>query len=61
MFGVSPNADKSHPLYGLYKFKVGFGGRLHHGMGCWDYPLKADEYLRFVSSELTSQGFHLHK
>ena len=42
MFGVSPAPDPSHPLYGLYRFKTGFGGTLYHRMGCWDYLLKAD-------------------
>jgi len=60
MFGVSPGPDPSHPLYGLYKFKIGFGGNLYHGLGCWDYPLKPLEYNQFVSSELHSQGFHLN-
>lgn len=39
MFGSSPNPDPSHPLYGLYRFKRGFGGYLFHRMGCWDYPI----------------------
>ncbi|NCB98968.1 MAG: peptidoglycan bridge formation glycyltransferase FemA/FemB family protein, partial [Bacteroidia bacterium] len=60
MFGVSPGPDPSHPLYGLYKFKIGFGGDLYHGLGCWDYPLKPTEYSQFISSELNSQGFHLN-
>ncbi|AGY53320.1 Methicillin Resistance Protein [Bacteroidales bacterium CF] len=60
MFGVSPGPDPSHPLYGLYKFKIGFGGDLYHGLGCWDYPLKPAEYNQFISSELNSQGFHLN-
>ena len=60
MFGVSPGPDPSHPLYGLYKFKIGFGGDLFHGLGCWDYPLKPAEYNQFITSELNSQGFHLN-
>ena len=27
-FGVAPNPDPSHPMYGLYKFKQGFGGEM---------------------------------
>ena len=59
MFGVSPNADSSHPMYGLYKFKSGFGGEIFHGLGCWDYPLDHDKYNLYKSMELKSQGFHL--
>ncbi|MEG0655937.1 MAG: peptidoglycan bridge formation glycyltransferase FemA/FemB family protein, partial [Mucinivorans sp.] len=44
MFGVSPNADPSHPMYGLYKFKSGFGGQVFHQMGCWDYPLHDEKF-----------------
>jgi lipid II:glycine glycyltransferase (peptidoglycan interpeptide bridge formation enzyme) len=58
MFGVAPGPDPSHPLYGLYKFKTGFGGRLYHRMGSWDYPLSEDKYNLFKSVELNSQGFH---
>jgi len=58
MFGVSPGPDPSHPLYGLYKFKTGFGGNLYHRMGSWDYPLSESKYNFFKSVELNSQGFH---
>lgn len=60
MFGISPNADTSHPLYGLYKFKIGFGGNLYHSLGSWDYPLLETEYEGFRYTELISQGFHLN-
>ena len=59
MFGVSPGPDVSHPLYGLYKFKTGFGGTMFHSLGCWDYPLNDDRYMSYKFSELRSQGFHL--
>lgn len=60
MFGVSPGPDASHPLYGLYKFKIGFGGTMFHSLGCWDYPLDEDKYMSYKFSELRSQGFHLN-
>ena len=59
MFGVAPAPIPSHPLYGLYKFKVGFGGHIFHSMGCWDYPLNFDLYQQFNAMELNSQGYHL--
>jgi hypothetical protein len=59
MFGVSPNPDPLHPMYGLYRFKTGFGGRLYHRMGCWDYPLSEEKYNEFRSAEMRSPGFHL--
>ncbi len=59
MFGVSPGPDASHPLYGLYKFKIGFGGRMHHGLGCWDYPLDQEKYNCFRGMEINGKGFHV--
>lgn len=59
LFGVSPSADPSHPLYGLYRFKRGFGGELYHRMGCWDYPLDENDYESCAAAEMNSQGYHL--
>ena len=59
MFGISPTPDPHHPMYGLYKFKSGFGGDIHHSLGCWDYPLNKEIYTLFRASELHSQGYHL--
>lgn len=59
LFGVSPDGDESHPMSGLYRFKSGFGGKMFHTMGCWDYPLRKEEYSYFRAFELKSQGYHL--
>lgn len=58
-FGISPNADPSHPMYGLYRFKSGFGGTIFHSMGCWDYPLLKDKYQYYSSLEFKNQRYHL--
>ena len=34
MFGVAPSPDPTHPMYGLWKFKHGFGGDVFHQLGC---------------------------
>ena len=60
MFGVAPYPDSTHPLYGLFRFKTGFGGRIFHRMGCWDYPLDTDCYDVYLASEMTSEGYHLN-
>lgn len=57
-FGVAPQADPAHPMYGLYRFKVGFGGTLYHRMGCWDYPLDTKMYHYYASMEFKNQGYH---
>jgi hypothetical protein len=38
MFGAAPRGGTSHPLGGVHRFKAGFGGRLVHREGCWDFP-----------------------
>jgi len=60
MFGVAPNPSPSHPLYGLYKFKTGFGGHLYHSIGCWDYPLDLEKYSYYSSIELSGKGYHIN-
>ena len=59
MFGVAPRPDPSHPLYGLYRFKSGFGGVVFHRMGCWDYPLDPEDYEMYRLAEMKSEGYHL--
>ncbi|MCA1757863.1 MAG: peptidoglycan bridge formation glycyltransferase FemA/FemB family protein [Bacteroidales bacterium] len=58
MFGVSPAADPDHPMYGLYRFKSGFGGRMYHTLGCWDYILDPGKYNAFSTMELVQEGYH---
>ena len=58
MFGAAPNGNTSHPLHGLYRYKSGFGGNLHHRMGCWDYPLMEEEYVAFRALEVNNQKYH---
>ncbi|MFZ4263414.1 lipid II:glycine glycyltransferase FemX [Sphingobacterium sp. HJSM2_6] len=58
-FGISPQADPAHPLYGLYRFKSGFGGQVVHRMGCWDYPLSPKKYAYYASMEFKNQSYHL--
>lgn len=57
-FGIAPTPDPSHPMYGLYKFKQGFGGQIFHQLGCWDYPLEEDKYTIFQSLEMKSHGYY---
>jgi lipid II:glycine glycyltransferase (peptidoglycan interpeptide bridge formation enzyme) len=59
MFGTAPNANPSHPMHGLHRFKSGFGGRIFHRMGCWDYPLDHNKYMVFRARETNSQGYHM--
>lgn len=60
MFGVAPRNDADHPLYGLYKFKTGFGGEFYHSLGCWDYPFVQKDYDLFKNLERLNQGYHMN-
>lgn len=59
LFGISIIPDTSHPLYGLYRFKSGFGGKIFHRQGCWDYLLDENRYEQFRIGEMTGKGYHL--
>ena len=39
-FGIPPHEDTKHPMSGLYRFKTGFGGRIIHRSGSWDYAYR---------------------
>lgn len=58
LFGVAPRPEPSHPMYGLYKFKQGFGGEIYHQMGCWDYPLDEHKYGALQVCEMQSKGYY---
>ncbi|MCK9302050.1 MAG: peptidoglycan bridge formation glycyltransferase FemA/FemB family protein [Bacteroidales bacterium] len=58
MFGIAPCPDPSHPMYGLYKFKHGFGGEIYHQLGCWDYPIDKYKYNAFSACEMKMQGYY---
>jgi lipid II:glycine glycyltransferase (peptidoglycan interpeptide bridge formation enzyme) len=59
MFGISQTPDPAHPMYGLHRFKTGFGGDNYHRQGCWDYPLIEEQYEVCRSIELHSSGYHV--
>lgn len=48
---ISPSDDPGHPFYGMYRFKTGFGGRIVHNTGSWDYPVKKGAYRNFRNWE----------
>ncbi len=42
--GAPNQLDPSDPLWGLYRFKQGFGSRFVRSIGAWDYPLRPLQY-----------------
>ncbi len=51
MYGIPPNADPSHPMHGLYRFKTGFGGSVTHRVGSHDVPLIPLAYGAYALAE----------
>lgn len=52
MGAISPGNDPTHSFYGMYRFKTGFGGRIVHNSGSWDYPVEQDVYQTFRNWEM---------
>jgi len=51
LFGIPPTGDEGHPMHGLYRFKTGFGGVIHHRLGSWDLVYNPLAYFLFSQSE----------
>lgn len=51
LFGIPPTDDPEHPMAGLYRFKTGFGGKVIHRAGSWDYALSGPLYGLFRLAE----------
>jgi len=61
-FGIPPGNDKSHSMSGLYQFKTGFGGKIIHRPGSWDYPNHYTMYKIFrIAENLRSTMKNLRK
>jgi lipid II:glycine glycyltransferase (peptidoglycan interpeptide bridge formation enzyme) len=58
MGAVSPGNNPEHPFYGLYRFKTGFGGKIFHQSGSWDYPLNHENYIAFRKCEAFDRIVH---
>ncbi|AAX17910.1 lipid II:glycine glycyltransferase FemX [Borrelia turicatae] len=65
LLGIPPNADTKHPLFGLFQFKTGFGGKLIHRIGCYDFVYKKFSYkvysileiLRYIYYKIIKKRF----
>jgi lipid II:glycine glycyltransferase (peptidoglycan interpeptide bridge formation enzyme) len=61
LFGIPPSADPGHPMAGLYRFKTGFGGRIVHRPGSWDYPCRPLGAYLFRKAEKLRKKFRDRK
>src|SRR5690606_8417332 len=58
LLGAAPRTGDDHPLAGVHRFKLGFGGRLVHREGCWDFPFDEATYTawrRWEDAELVAR------
>jgi peptidoglycan pentaglycine glycine transferase (the first glycine) len=46
--GATTSTSPGHPWYGMTWFKQGFGGRMVHLVGAWDYPVGRRYWLVWV-------------
>ncbi len=46
-WGAPEIFSESDPMYGVYKFKMGFGGEVIRRIGAWDFPLKRNQYVLY--------------
>lgn len=51
LYGCPPNDNEKHPMHGLFLFKTGFGGRLVHRAGSFDFILKKADYMLYERAE----------
>ncbi len=50
-FGIPPADAPGHPMHGLFRFKVGFGGRIVSGPGSYDRALQPLRYSLYRTAE----------
>jgi lipid II:glycine glycyltransferase (peptidoglycan interpeptide bridge formation enzyme) len=43
-WGAPDRIDPSDPMYGVYRFKEGFGAQFVQTIGAWDFPIKSLQY-----------------
>ncbi len=48
MWGAPEVLDESDPLWGVYRFKRGFGGEFVRHIGAWDYPVSPVGYRLYT-------------
>ncbi len=47
MWGAPDQFDESDPLWGVYRFKRGYGGDISLTIGAWDYPARPIGYAAY--------------
>jgi lipid II:glycine glycyltransferase (peptidoglycan interpeptide bridge formation enzyme) len=50
MWGAPDIFDETDRLWGVYRFKRGFGGQVRQGLGAFDYPVNRPMYWAFAAA-----------
>jgi lipid II:glycine glycyltransferase (peptidoglycan interpeptide bridge formation enzyme) len=48
MWGAPDEFTKDDPLWGVYRFKDGFGGQVVRTLGAWDFPVRPGIYRLYT-------------
>ena len=48
MWGAPDEFHEGDPLWGVYRFKEGFNGRVSRRLGAWDYPARPLQYRLYT-------------
>jgi lipid II:glycine glycyltransferase (peptidoglycan interpeptide bridge formation enzyme) len=48
MWGAPDQFTESDPMWGVFRFKNGFGGEVVRTLGAWDYPIKPTLYKLYT-------------
>jgi len=48
LWGAPEKFEPSDPLWGVYRFKQGFGGKLVRHIGAWDFPVSGPGYRLYT-------------
>lgn len=51
LYGVPPQPDPDHPMFGLYQFKTGFSDCVVERWGTWDVPFRPVLYSLYRAAE----------
>jgi peptidoglycan pentaglycine glycine transferase (the first glycine) len=49
LWGAPHEIEEDDPMYGVYRFKLGFGAELVRTPGAWDYPIKPFTYRLYTT------------
>jgi len=50
MWGAPDVFDETDRMWGVYRFKQGFGGQAIQGLGAYDYPINRPLYWAFTAA-----------